>query len=652
MSSCNKSVYAFTPSQQCWYLSAYVPPKYDFKLNINAFSKINACYADIPICYSSPVYYLPAQAGLLVEDLNNSHFNAVLSGNYIVIDDSPFNFTTTLYSQYFSAFGVTASAYQIQYIQKYISPLDEIVYINKTTNEQYLTIQNNWISANCLSQDPGYTTLYSYVSSISALAKQNQSDIFNTATILSQVYTNLSAAHDLQATQILELSSCNNCLDISVNEIMSMRPGMWLHDSTLICNSQNNSLIGWGDYSENQWYALSSGSGRPTIDRSNRWNVARYATFANHEMSLSSKSWKEVFIVAQPDSNTDWNPIMGYDFSHYMAASIPGSKRPFYAGTALEGWQFGYMGEISTSTPQIITFRVKDIGSVISWQAPQQLVSFGFNGHEFLVRRAKSAPQSKDLLNFFPNKIGSYNSTYFFNGKLSNILAFDHPLSQSERWKVFKHLANRNGIVLPTFKRMVVIGDSIAKGQGVTPAQSLLGQLLGVASSGILNSSEWSGFNGAVGGNMTHDMLGNVHAFEHFMAGSVNVGIIWGGTNNNGTTSVAQTLADISEICRVCREKKGYVVLMAMTPTSSNVESFRTPYNLGLKALVTSGVADLYFDGDALLGSTVYNPNPADWTVYYQNETPKIHPNAAGFSAIATAFAPVLSAFLLNKNPL
>lgn len=207
MSSCNKSVYAFVPSQQCWSLSAYIAPQYDFKLNVNAFSQINACYADIPICFSSPVYYLPSQANLLVEDLNNSNFNAVLSGNLIIIDNSPFNFSNSLYSQYFSAFSTTPSAYQVQYIQKYISPLGETVYVNKTTNEQYLNIQSNWVSSNCMYQDGSYTTLFSYISSVSALAKQNQTDIFNTTIILAQVYESLSACCDAHTSQIQSLSN-------------------------------------------------------------------------------------------------------------------------------------------------------------------------------------------------------------------------------------------------------------------------------------------------------------------------------------------------------------------------------------------------------------------------------------------------------------
>lgn len=247
MSSCSKSIYAFTPLNQCWTISAFIPPKYDFKLNTQAFSKINACYSDIPICFSSPVYYLPSQASILVEDLVNSKFNAVLSGNYIVIDDSSFDFSTSLYSQYFTAFNVTPSSYQVQYVRKYQSPLDEIVYINSTTNEQFLNTQSNWTSANCLNENADYLTLYSLVTGVSSLAKTNQSDIFNLTIVVAQVYNALSACCDYNAacaTNLFTLfSSVSSLSKTNQTNILSLSSNLTLINTNVSNLSSSLTLV-------------------------------------------------------------------------------------------------------------------------------------------------------------------------------------------------------------------------------------------------------------------------------------------------------------------------------------------------------------------------------------------------------------------------
>ena len=111
------------------------------------------------------------------------------------------------------------------------------------------------------------------------------------------------------------------------------------------------------------------------------------------------------------------------------------------------------------------------------------------------------------------------------------MLVFDRNLTGPERLAVMRYLAATYGIELPVRYRMVVLGDSIAAAQGVTPAESLIGRLLGYASTGLLDSTVWSGFSGAVGGTLTGDLIAsNIHALDHFADGAVNLAVLWAGT--------------------------------------------------------------------------------------------------------------------------
>lgn len=171
MNSCEKSVYAYAPINECWSVSAFIPAKSDYKLNTLAFNKIYAFPSLIPICFTHPVYYFPNQITDFVNDLNNSNFNAVLSGNYIVINDTEFDFSSTIYSQYLSAFSPTPSSTQIQEIKKYVSPTGEFLYINQTTADVYTKVQSNWTSAVCQVTD--IASLYAAVNNISSYLDPN-----------------------------------------------------------------------------------------------------------------------------------------------------------------------------------------------------------------------------------------------------------------------------------------------------------------------------------------------------------------------------------------------------------------------------------------------------------------------------------------------
>lgn len=641
MNSCEKSVYAYAPINECWSVSAFIPAKSDYKLNTLAFNKIYAFPSLIPICFTHPVYYFPNQITDFVNDLNNSNFNAVLSGNYIVINDTEFDFSSTIYSQYLSAFSPIASSIQIQQIQKYITPTGQFIFVNETTHDVFTKLQSNWISAACIS--PTNTQ----INAISALAKQNQNDIFNLSAITSQIYTTLSACCDLNAENIAEISTS---LDSALwQDIEKMQPAVWRDHTTLNINSQSIVAVSWGDRSTNR--ELATVGSAPSLSASGRWNGKPYFKYtAGQYFTTSALNLKDVFVVCNPERETGLSVVLSKPATFYLAACTGSTKRPLYAGAGgqLTGDTFGYQGDFSISKPRIVTMQVTDVGGLMSWASPQQVVAYGANGHRQIYHKALNG----SVVNLDYTRIGRYNGgAGDFAGGIACELGFTRCLSQTERGKVMRYLANTYGIDLPTYYNMVGLGDSIMARQGLSQSEGLMALLLGSSGSGLLDATKWSGINGAVGGNTTYDVLSNnLGTLNAFADDAINVAVIWVGTNNNGITSVSVALSDVSEIIAEVRSRNGYTILLGMLPTQAGSESFRTPYNAGLAALASANSEGTvyYFNGD-LLAPNLYNVSPVSWSTYYQDG---LHPNAAGIAYLAPILAAEIDNFLDGKLPL
>lgn len=595
MNSCEKSVYAYAPINECWSVSAFIPAKSDYKLNTLAFNKIYAFPSLIPICFTHPVYYFPNQITDFVNDLNNSNFNAVLSGNYIVINDTEFDFSSTIYSQYLSAFSPTPSSTQIQEIKKYVSPTGEFLYINQTTADVYTKVQSNWTSAVC---------------------------------------------------QVTELPRVQT---VTARDIEALRPDVWRDHTTLNINSQNLAAVSWGDRSTNRDTAAVGSA--PAVSASGRTNgKCHFAFTAGNYFTTAGTVLKDVFVVCKPAAETGLAVVLSKPSNFYLAACTGSAKRPLYAGPGgqVDGDTLGYRGEFGITEPRIVTFQATDVGGLMSWVSPQQIVAWGANGHRQIYRKYLSG--SVVALDF--TRIGRYNGgTGDYAGDMICVLGFARCLTQSERAKVMRYLAATYGITLPTYYNMVGLGDSILAHQGVPEAYGLMPRLLGNGGPGLLDATKWSGICGAVGGNRTYDILAtNLGTLAAFADDAVNVALIWVGTNNNSTTTVEVALADVAQILAEVRARNGYAVLMAMLPTQAGSESFRIPYNAGLAALAAADEEGTvyFFDGDTL-APDIYDPSPASWSTYYQDG---LHPNAAGFGYLAPILAGEIGGFLDGKEPL
>ena len=435
---------------------------------------------------------------------------------------------------------------------------------------------------------------------------------------------------------------------VTARDIEAMRPALWLDHSTANTNAQSTTAVSWGDRSGNRRTATVVSA--PAVSRTARWNGKPYLTFsAGNYFTITELTAKEVFVVARPGS-TGRQMLVSKGASFYFSSGGlgGGAARPLYAGGTQLGYQFGYQGQISTTAPQIFTLRIRDVGGLSSWAAPQQLLSFGFDGHEMLYQKEMNAA----VLPAGITQIGgSYGGSGAFAGGMAAVLVFDRNLTGPERLAVMRYLAATYGIELPVRYRMVVLGDSIAAAQGVTPAESLIGRLLGYASTGLLDSTVWSGFSGAVGGTLTGDLIAsNIHALDHFADGAVNLAVLWAGTNNNSLTTVEEALADMAEALAEVRARNGYTLLMAMLPTSGGNDAFRVPYNAGLAALAaadTEGTV-LFFDGDTL-APDIYDSGAAGWAAKFQDG---LHPNGTGFGYLAPLVAAEIEGFLDGKEPL
>lgn len=436
---------------------------------------------------------------------------------------------------------------------------------------------------------------------------------------------------------------------VTASDIEALRPALWWSHDTIQLNSQSNTVVGWGDKSGNRRDATVASA--PVVSRTERWNGKPFATLtAGNYFTLTALDFKEAFVVAKPAA-TGLKILFCKSASFYLSAggvSGAGVVRPLYAGGVQGGAQYGYLKEADLSKPHIYSLRIQDVGALTSWVGPAQLLGYGFDGHEILLQKANG----QAVLPATVNQVGgTYGGSGAFTGGMADVMLFDRVLTASERRRVMLYLADAYGIELETQYRMVVLGDSIAQGQGLGTGERLLGRLLGYAATGILDGTKWSGFNGAVGGNGTWDVItGNINACDHFADGAVNVALIWAGTNNNSLTSVDVALSDIAEALAEVRARNGYAILMAMLPTEAGSEAFRVPYNAGLAALAeadTEGTV-LYFDGDAL-APDLYDTTPTSWSTYYQDG---LHPNAAGIAYLAPLLAAEIEAFLDVKEPL
>lgn len=436
---------------------------------------------------------------------------------------------------------------------------------------------------------------------------------------------------------------------VTARDIEALRPDVWRDHTTLNINSQNLAAVSWGDRSTNRDTAAVGSA--PAVSASGRTNgKCHFAFTAGNYFTTAGTVLKDVFVVCKPAAETGLAVVLSKPSNFYLAACTGSAKRPLYAGPGgqVDGDTLGYRGEFGITEPRIVTFQATDVGGLMSWVSPQQIVAWGANGHRQIYRKYLSG--SVVALDF--TRIGRYNGgTGDYAGDMICVLGFARCLTQSERAKVMRYLAATYGITLPTYYNMVGLGDSILAHQGVSEAYGLMPRLLGNGGPGLLDATKWSGICGAVGGNRTYDILAtNLGTLAAFADDAVNVALIWVGTNNNSTTTVEVALADVAQILAEVRARNGYAVLMAMLPTQAGSESFRIPYNAGLAALAAADEEGTvyFFDGDTL-APDIYDPSPASWSTYYQDG---LHPNAAGFGYLAPILAGEIGGFLDGKEPL
>ena len=122
----------------------------------------------------------------------------------------------------------------------------------------------------------------------------------------------------------------------------------------------------------------------PAVSRTARWNGKPYLTFsAGNYFTITELTAKEVFVVARPGSTGLQMLVSKGRLSIFLRrVGRWGGAAALCRGTQL-GYQFGYQGQISTTAPQIFTLRIRDVGGLSSWAAPQQLLA--------RVRRARNA---------------------------------------------------------------------------------------------------------------------------------------------------------------------------------------------------------------------------------------------------------------------
>lgn len=183
------------------------------------------------------------------------------------------------------------------------------------------------------------------------------------------------------------------------------------------------------------------------------------------------------------------------------------------------------------------------------------------------------------------------------------------------------------------FPVQVTMGDSTTFGNDI-PAQAWRVALSSLAGKTGHNASA----NGRTIGQMVSAYGTEVIPFAPTATAVPAVTTLLIGNNSFFTETAAQAFAELTPLIQNSRNFGFYVVLMTVTPASSqgpgsNWDNVRLAYNLMLQEAWYSGQVDFCFDLAALL------PDPTNQTFYESDGT---HYNAAGNTLIANTLFPAL----------
>jgi len=236
-------------------------------------------------------------------------------------------------------------------------------------------------------------------------------------------------------------------------------------------------------------------------------------------------------------------------------------------------------------------------------------------------------------------------ASYFFPGKLQEIVAYESALSDANLTILVNYLLEQAGKA-DTPRYVICDGDSLT--QGVTPAnpyptymQTALGSTYSVQNFGV--SGQTIVYNATAAGSgygyLNSDVATQVDPYlaARKIDGTKQIVIAWAGTNDvyyGRTGTEAHT--DFAAYCAARQAAGAKVIAINMIDRRTDLGSWTKAYQNDFNALFASNAAtysDAHYDAAAVF---VDNTN----TTYYQSD--KIHLTSAGNLIVSNALTPLV----------